>query len=345
MSDDELIIGSDDDGNVEVCISSTCNATGSSLIKESATIVAEEVPIASLGVAETSRLSGEDHDHIRVIADLEIDLPPIIVHKASMRIIDGVHRFRAAQLRGDSYIKAVFFEGDETDAFIISVKANTTHGLPLTLRERTAAAKRILVARPHWSDRAIAACAGLATKTVAAIRQCSTDDLPQLNTRLGRDGKVRPTDAVEGRKRAAALMIEHPESSLREIARQAGVSPATVQKVREKLRRGEPVAPPRGVGRKPAISCSAEESPDALAALVHNLNKDPSLRFSDSGRVLLRLLSAQPIEDSVWEQIMANLPTHCDAVVARIAQQHAISWERFAAKVRERQKSPRRSAS
>jgi hypothetical protein len=43
------------------------------------------------------------------------------------------------------------------------------HGLPLTLADRLAAAARIVTACPYWSDRAVAAVAGLSPKTVTAV--------------------------------------------------------------------------------------------------------------------------------------------------------------------------------
>lgn len=301
------------------------------------------VPMESIRVAETPRLSGQDFEHIRLIAEVETSLPPVIIHRSSMHIIDGIHRFRAAQLRGFTHIAAVYFDGNEIDAFVLAVKANISHGMPLTLADRTAAAERILSSHPHWSDGAIAACTGLATKTVAGVRRRSTRDLPELNSRLGRDGKTRPTDPASGRERAAQLLIEHPESSLREIARAAGVSPATVQNVRARLQRGEAAVSPQRV-RKTIPARTRNERPEALAELMHSLRKDPSVRLSESGRVLLRLLSSQPLEGEIWEEIMTNMPPHCTEIVARLAKHHALNWGRLADELAKRQPSARQPA-
>ena len=62
----------------------------------------------------------------------------------SMRVIDGVHRLRATQLRGDSTIPAGLFEGNDAEAFALAVHLNVIYGLPLTLSERKAAARRVL---------------------------------------------------------------------------------------------------------------------------------------------------------------------------------------------------------
>ena len=73
------------------------------------------------------------------------------------------------------------------------------HGMPLTRADRKAAAQRIVMIRPQWSDRAIAAVGGLSAKTVGAIRRRSTEEIPQSNARLGGDGRVRPLAAADGR--------------------------------------------------------------------------------------------------------------------------------------------------
>jgi hypothetical protein len=41
------------------------------------------------------------------------------------------------------------------------------------------------------------------------------------------DGKVRPLDPAEGRRRAEKLLTQQPEASLRDVARCAGISAAT----------------------------------------------------------------------------------------------------------------------
>lgn len=206
----------------------------------------ERVSIASLVTADSPRLAGEDMEHGRMLAQSEEVLPPIIVHRPSMRVIDGMHRLHAATLRGRDVIEVKFFDGSVRDAFVLAVKSNMQHGLPLTLSDRTAAALRIVKTHPEWSDRAVAAATGLAAKTVAAIRRRSaTGEVPQLHSRIGRDSKARPVNSTEGRRLASALIAKNPDASLREIATAAGVSPGTVRDVRQRLQRNEDPVPPR----------------------------------------------------------------------------------------------------
>ncbi len=77
-----------------------------------------------------------------------------------MRVIDGLHRMRAARLRGDQTIEVQYFTGDDDAAFLLAVEANTAHGLPLSLSERKAAAVRLIAMFPDRSNRSIAASAG-----------------------------------------------------------------------------------------------------------------------------------------------------------------------------------------
>ena len=104
--------------------------------------------------------------------------------------------------------------------------------------DRRAAAERIIASHPHMSDRAIGHSAGLAAKTVAAIRKRSSEQVPQSNVRVGRDGRVRPLNSEEGRQRAADLLVQRPGASLRDVARVTGIAPATVLDVRKRLERG-----------------------------------------------------------------------------------------------------------
>ena len=162
-----------------------------------------------------------------------------------MRVIDGMHRLRAAQLRGEKEIEVRFFDGTDELAFLLAVKTNVTHGLPLSRADRMAAAVRIVENRPEWSNRAIAAVTGLAPGTINAARQCATGQIQQLNVRLGQDGRVRPVDGTSGRLRASEIIKTRPELPLRELAKAAGVSVGTARDVRERIRRGMDPLPPR----------------------------------------------------------------------------------------------------
>jgi hypothetical protein len=257
-----------------------------------------------------------------------------------MRVIDGMHRLRAAQLRGRTEIEVRFFRGAEEAAFVLAVQANTTHGLPLTLADREAAAARILRSHPHWSDRAIASATGLAARTVSAIRSRSRESVPPATMRLGRDGRVRPLNAVEGRLRAHAVIQQYPQATLREIAKASGVSLGTARDVRQRVRQGMDPLPgrhqqDRQAAGKRAGAVQPEPSQDCTAVL-QNLRKDPSLRFTDSGRSLLRLLDSGLSAVRDCRQAIEDVPPHCLYHIVELARGAAAEWLELAESLQER---------
>lgn len=297
----------------------------------------EIIPISSLRPSDSPRLSGENKEHVKVLAESEAPLPPIIVHRSTMRVIDGMHRLSAAVLRGWDEIEVRFFEGGEQDAFVFAVEANVTHGLPLSLNDRTAAATRIIGIRPQWSDRMIATLSGLSAKTVAAIRRRSSEESPQSNARVSRDGRVRPLNASAGRQLASELMRGNPEASVREIARAAGVSPSTVWDVRERLRQGEDPVPARHRGltqpkkqpRAEVATPPRREAPDR-GQIMDILQKDPSIRSEEKGRQLLRWLNFHTVDLSQVDQLVNDFPEHCSGIIAKLARVNAETWNELA---------------
>ncbi len=302
------------------------------------------VPVLALLPSESPRLKGEDKAHIERLAEAEGPLPPVLVERRSMRVIDGMHRLMAALLQGRETIDVEFFDGTAADAFLRAVEANVTHGLPLSQADRRAAAARIITLHPHMSDRAVAESAGLAARTVAGIRRRSTDAVPRLNARVGRDGRVRPLDGVKGRRRAAELLAEHPDASLRELARGAGVSPATARDVRKRLERGEEPAParrgaaggsddsarPGPAAARPRARRPVRVAQPAPAFVLEKLLRDPSLRHNEQGRRLLRLLQHNAVGAQEWSGVIAAIPPHCADLVMQIARQYSQMWLDFA---------------
>jgi ParB-like chromosome segregation protein Spo0J len=306
------------------------------------------VGVDSLLAADSPRLAGENLAHTCMLAGIGAALPPIVVHRDTMRVIDGMHRLRAAVLRGDAKIEARFFDGTAEAAFVAGVEANIAHGLPLSLADRQAAAGRILASHPQWSDRAVAASAGLDAKTVGAIRR-ATEDLPQLDRRVGRDGRVRPLDLDAGRRRAAALISTRPDASLRQIAAAAGVSAGTARDVRERIRRGEDPVTGNGRGPRPAARPAAADrgaahggpqrtaashaGPTEVAAQLQALKRDPALRYTEHGRDVLRWLDAHVIRGEDCTAIGGAVPPHCTYLVAEIALGCAAAWKQLAAEL------------
>ena len=315
----------------------------------------KRVPVTELVLTNWLRVKGEDIKHVRTLAEVEDELPPIVVHRTTMRVIDGMHRVRAAILSGTAYIEARLFEGAEDDAFLLAVRLNVAHGLPLSRADRVAAAVRIIHSSPQWSDRAIARAAGLSDKTVASIRRRTSAEIPHLPDRIGLDGKIRPVSPAVGRRMASDLIAKNPDAAISEIATRAGISPGTARDVRERLRNGlDPVplrrrdtsgpqlAEPRPAGpqadgsqprgedeRTRGRSLSARMTP----MILESLRNDPALRYNETGRALLRLLALHTMSPVDWEQLISAVPLHRAQAVVQVARSCSEAWQEFATRL------------
>lgn len=308
-----------------------------------------KVPPYSVSAGDSPRLSGQDREHVRLLTETPQPLPPILVHRPTMRVIDGAHRLQAARQRGDREIEVSYFDGGEDAAFVLAVRSNIMHGLPLTLADRTAAATRILGSYPDWSDRAIAQVAGLAAATVRGIRRRSAVRSAQPNARIGLDGRMRPVDSAERRRLARDLITKNPGASLIEIAREAGISPATAHDVRRQLANGHDQvtlrhraadldvrpSPGHDVRSPPGHGGREPTSPRARpvrqpAAILQCLRRDPSLRSTETGRSLLRWLSVHSAGAQEWAGFLDNLPPHSTVLVMEVARGIGHAWASFA---------------
>jgi ParB-like chromosome segregation protein Spo0J len=292
------------------------------------------------------RQNGTDAAHVRLLADAAgvAELPPIIVQQGSMRVVDGLHRLAAARLRGEERISARFIDCTDESAFILAVKSNIQHGMPLSRADRIAGAERLLAWHPDWSDRALAAVTGLGTRTIVALRSQEHDNSRSGAKRLGRDGKWRPVAGGEGRRRAAEYIMARPDASLREVARETDVSLGTVHDVRMRMRCG---MDPTAVGRTrsaPAQAAAASEpgstgspadrAPVAAAA---------SLEIFAAGVASARASNAIPrksaMQEAAWQAVLAKLAndptlryTEAGRTFLRWMTLHAVSageWKTF----------------
>jgi ParB-like chromosome segregation protein Spo0J len=301
------------------------------------------IEIMKLTLCGSPRSAGEDLEHARVLAYSDGKLPPILVHRRTMQVIDGRHRVRAALLNGRHTIEARLIDCDEATAFVLAVKANIMHGLPLSLSDRKAAAVNIIRSHQHWSDRAVAEATGLSDKTVSAIRSGATAESSQSNARLGKDGRLRPLNTAAMRRQAAELMSDHPEFGLREIARATGLSPATVRDVRKRTDNGEDPVPIRYRNTESGASspCPATKNQASVKhidrkELLVKLMHDPSLRFSESGRNVVRWLQHHTVEPESSQIVAADVPNHWAKSVAELARSCADTWFQLAEQLDQR---------
>ncbi|MFD5090061.1 ParB N-terminal domain-containing protein [Amycolatopsis thailandensis] len=302
----------------------------------------EEVEIRFLSAGDSPRIAGESMEHVEMLVAASVPLPPIVVHRPSMRVIDGVHRLRAAMLAGRKTIAVRFFEGTEEDAFILAVESNTTHGLPLSTADRRQAAERIIVTHSRWSDRMIASVVGMSAKTVAAIRRDNMAGEENEAGRIGRDGRVRSIDVSAGRKLAHEIIVGNPSLSLRQVARAAGISAETVRDVKKRMLRGDDPVP-----RKRQAKLGEWEPDDRLsgrvvaryevkpppALVMARLREDPALRLNENGRDLLRLLNIHMVRSEDWNRLVDSVPPHSTETIAELARYCAEKWSEIAFRI------------
>ncbi|MFC8718558.1 transcriptional regulator, partial [Kitasatospora sp. NPDC057198] len=183
---------------------------------------------------------------------------------------------------------------------------------------------------------------GLGARAVAELRR-SSDAVPAAEFRVGGDGKVRPLNGATGRLRVAELIRENPEASLRQVARSAGVSPATALDVRRRLERGEePVPCPRGSAA--AAEQREEEPPEQEPPVLgppstdtlEKLMRDPSLRQSELGRRLLRMFKENVLGAREMSDICASVPSHCLDLIIHLSRQNSRIWDDFARELNRR---------
>jgi hypothetical protein len=214
---------------------------------------------------------------------------------------------------------------------------------------------------------------------------------------MGRDGRLRPVSADEGRRRVLKVIKERPDASLREIAQAAGVSVSTAHGVRCRIRDEGPVQPgdtatgsvpaqrtdsaaftkrtpatraepaergapapatvqrtgtapdsmPRTVQRTgtapdPAPSrlasprLPAKRRADEAFAGLETLRRDPSLRFTDSGRALLTWLHQRLVVVSEAKHELQAIPPHLLPTVSALAVECADNWRELATELRGR---------
>jgi hypothetical protein len=260
-----------------------------------------------------------------------------------MRVIDGMHRLHAAKRRGDAEVDVRLFDGDEASSFVLAVKMNTRHGLPLSLADRRSAAARIVTLYPHWSDRMIAEVTGLSGTTVAGIRvRRPTDQNGQLDSRVGRDGRVRPVDRAQRRALTRRLFAANPDASLRRIAQQAKISPETARKIRAELNSGKEGGNSNGNGSVRALSgprssAIPEDEVPSPIVLLRALRSDPAFRSTDNGRTLLRMLATCEIIVNHKNELIQNIPAHCSEWVGQAAILCSSAWQDLAKSIEERQ--------
>ena len=216
------------------------------------TSAVEAVPVLSLRPADSPRLNGEDKAHIARLVETETPLPPILVDSRTMRVRDRRNAPPDGRvLCRDGRPSTSYFSRGPSPTFSCA-RSRRTSPTGCRCRRPTAAP------RQNGSSCRTRICPTALSATRSAWRRRpwrrSGRNLKRGHRRSrarGSAGTVRSGRWTAGRagRRAAELLAQQPDASLRDVARAAaGISPATVLDVRKRLesaasrrcRRGRP---------------------------------------------------------------------------------------------------------
>lgn len=138
------------------------------------------------------RRGGLDADHVRVLQECPESWPPLIViEHGGYQLVDGFHRYAAAQNIGQETVTVEVREMPaDGDLRALAFALNAVHGRPLTLADRRVEAERLLSNDATVSNLDIARRTALSPTTVAAIREQleAAEAIPATDQRVSRSG-------------------------------------------------------------------------------------------------------------------------------------------------------------
>jgi hypothetical protein len=151
---------------------------------------------------------------------------------------------------------------------------------------------------------------------------------------------------LDGRLRASEILSARPDTSLREVAAEAGVSLGTAHDVRNRMRRGDHPVPerqrthedrvPSGCRRRGLPHRRRREEPVPWSSIRPRLIKDPAIRYATSGQDLLRWLDSHAISGQSWQGLVDVIPPHWTDAIAGVAHSCGDQWYELARMIERR---------
>lgn len=282
------------------------------------------------------RLEPPNLGHVETLAQLNGTWPPLLVLAADRSIIDGQHRFMAAKLLRLSSVDCYLFHGSAETAFLEALRLNSHQGLALTLKEREAAACRVLELHQDWSDRRVGALCGLSPTTVGRLRlamePCPDVHSDQMDVRVGRDQRARPVDIQAMRRRVTEELRARPYASLREIASVAHCSPETVRSVRKSLveEGWRTPAPPSEFGDEPPRTLPREPG-----------DMDNAFMSTLEGAAFTRWFETTHVDPDECQRHVTDVPLSRVYEIADAALVRSTAWREFARSLEARVRATR----
>ena len=179
------------------------------------------------------RMHGVDADIVEFYASMfqEVIWPPILVHRATNKLLDGWHRIEAAKRAGVYSLPVQWVDAEEHELFAYAVKANLGHGVHLTKEERLKAIARLQ--RESWNNDRIAEFLGCSPAMVQKTEKA--EDLRIKFKVANHPGAVLPTESLIEVNR---LPQEYHEE-IAELACDVDAAPADVRRTVRAIKKGE----------------------------------------------------------------------------------------------------------
>lgn len=140
------------------------------------------------------REDGLDAQHVAALQDNPDAWPPVaVVEDGGFKLVDGFHRYAAAQNMGLQTVPVKVVEmPTDGDLRSLAFALNAVHGRPLTLADRRAEAERVLRTDATVSNLDVARRTALSPTTVAAIREQleTAEEIVATAQRVSRSGVV-----------------------------------------------------------------------------------------------------------------------------------------------------------
>lgn len=138
------------------------------------------------------RVAGLDAAHVAVLQDNPEAWPPlVVVEQGGYLLVDGFHRYAAAQNLGLETVPVEVREmPSDGDLRALAFALNAAHGQPLTLADRRGEAERLLCADATISNLDVARRTALSPTTVATIREQleAAEQIPATDQRVSKSG-------------------------------------------------------------------------------------------------------------------------------------------------------------
>ena len=71
---------------------------------------------------------------------------------------------------------------------------------------------------------------------------------------------------------------------------------------------------------------------------MERLRSDPTIRYTESGRTLVRLLDGHLNDRDEWDQVARNIPEHRLDLISELAKARAEDWRQFAELLQKRKR-------